>query len=244
MSDSDPDGPAVSGGGYADVPAEDDTIMVCVRVRPVQPQEVSTDDGDSIPREIWSYTPNAIIEDSDMTRKAHAFDRVFGPSATNDEVYEKCAQRIVHRALQGTNGTVCAYGQTGSGKTFSMLGSDRDPGIVPRCIHDVFEHIEAAAGRGEEFLVRVSYLEVYNEEINDLLQAPPPPLPPSLALAGGGAGGGSSAGGGARQAQAGRNLKILRDDPARGAVIEGLLELIVTDRDQARGRAPLCCCPR
>ena len=206
--------------------------MVCVRVRPVQPQEVWSEDGDTHPREIWSYSPNAIIEDSDMTRKAHAFDRVFAPGTTNEEVYERCAQRIVHRALQGTNGTVCAYGQTGSGKTFSMLGSDRDPGIVPRCIHDVFEHIEAAAagGAAQEFLVRVSYLEVYNEEINDLLQG--------VGDAGGGASAGSGGGGGGRGggvAQAGRNLKILRDDPARGAIIEGLLELIVTDREQARG---------
>lgn len=216
MSDSDPE-------------AQDEAIMVCVRVRPLQPQEISTEDGDTLPREIWSYTPNAIIEDSDMTRKAHAFDRVFSPGTTNSDVYERCAQRIVHRALQGTNGTVLCYGQTGSGKTFSMLGTERDPGIVPRSIHDVFQHIEAAAERGQEFLVRVSYLEVYNEEINDLLQVPPSVSgTPSLL------GSGAAAGGGGRQTHAGRNLKILRDDPAKGAVIEGLLELIVTDREQAR----------
>ena len=231
MSDSDAEIP-VEG-----TETEDETIMVCVRVRPIQPQEVSTEDGETLPREIWSYTSNAIIEDSDMTRKPHVFDRVFAPGASNEEVYERCAQRVVHRALQGTNGTVCAYGQTGSGKTFSMLGSDRDPGIVPRCIHDVFEHIEAAAerGDGQEFLVRVSYLEVYNEEINDLLQAPPPPTQPQqLAVSASGGSSSGAGGGGGRQAQAGRNLKIVRDDPAKGAVIEGLLELIVTDREQVR----------
>jgi centromeric protein E len=141
---------------------DDDAIMVFVRARPLLPQEVEV--GESAPREIWSYQPTAIVEESDMSHKAHSFDRVFAPGATNEEVYERCAQKVVHRALQGTNGTVCAYGQTSSGKTFSMLGTHADPGIVPRAIHDVFEHIEEAAavagGSAVEFLVRVSYLEV------------------------------------------------------------------------------------
>jgi hypothetical protein len=69
-------------------------------------------------------------------------------------------------------------------------------------------------------------VQVYNEEINDLLQAPP-----SAAALSAGA---MMGGGGGRQSFPGRNLKILRDDPSKGAVIEGLLELIVTDREQAR----------
>jgi DNA replication protein DnaC len=103
------------------VDSDDDAIMVFVRARPLLPQEVEV--GEVQPREIWSYQPSAIIEDSEISRKAHSFDRVFAPGTSNEEVYERCAQKIVHRALQGTNGTVVAYGQTGSGKTFSSTSA-------------------------------------------------------------------------------------------------------------------------
>ncbi|RYR06107.1 hypothetical protein Ahy_B06g085905 isoform B [Arachis hypogaea] len=64
-------------------------------------------------------------------------------------------------------GTAFAYGQTSSGKTFTMNGSENDPGIIPRAVKDIFAKIETMSDR--EFLIRVSYMEIYNEEINDLL---------------------------------------------------------------------------
>lgn len=73
-------------------------------------------------------------------------------------------------ACQGYNGTIFAYGQTASGKTHSVLGSDREPGALVLAAHDVFSHIHNSDGH--EFLLRVSYLEIYNEEVKDLL-APP-----------------------------------------------------------------------
>ncbi|RRT49623.1 hypothetical protein B296_00052282 [Ensete ventricosum] len=64
-------------------------------------------------------------------------------------------------------GTAFAYGQTSSGKTFTMSGSEEEPGIIPLAVEDVFRTTKMTTDR--EFLIRVSYMEIYNEEINDLL---------------------------------------------------------------------------
>ena len=70
--------------------------------------------------------------------------------------------------MDGYNATIFTYGQTGSGKTHSILGNESDPGFIPRTITDVFNHVELHTE--STFNIMVSYLEVYNEEINDLLQ--------------------------------------------------------------------------
>jgi centromeric protein E len=69
--------------------------------------------------------------------------------------------------MSGINGTVFAYGVTSSGKTHTMHGEQRSPGIIPLAVKDVFSIIQETPER--EFLLRVSYLEIYNEVINDLL---------------------------------------------------------------------------
>ncbi|XP_024541211.1 kinesin-like protein KIN-7L [Selaginella moellendorffii] len=97
----------------------------------------------------------------------YAFDQLFGSNSKNSDVYDIHAKEVVISALQGFNGTVFAYGQTSSGKTYTMQGSDSHPGIIPLAIRDVFDSISQNSSR--EFLVRVSYMEIYNEEINDLL---------------------------------------------------------------------------
>jgi centromeric protein E len=82
-------------------------------------------------------------------------------------VYAKTTKGIIDSVVGGFNGTVFAYGQTSSGKTHTMQGCEGEPGIIPLAVKDVFEAIEASEGR--EFLVRVSYLEIYNEQMMDLL---------------------------------------------------------------------------
>jgi len=77
--------------------------------------------------------------------------------------------------LEGYNGTIFAYGQTGTGKTHTMAGSETDHkqrGIMPRAFEDVFKSIEGDSVK-TQFLVRASYLEIYNEEIRDLLSKNP-----------------------------------------------------------------------
>ena len=87
------------------------------------------------------------------------------------DVYNRVARPIVSNVLEGYNGTIFAYGQTGTGKTFTMEG-DRSvaelKGIIPNSFAHIFGHI-AKSGDDKNFLVRVSYLEIYNEEVQDLL---------------------------------------------------------------------------
>ena len=97
----------------------------------------------------------------------HTIDNVFSTTDKNDKVYDACAKRLVRRVMEGYNGTVFAYGMTGTGKTFSMQGTATSLGVIPLAIADIFSYIRQVAHL--EFLLRVSYLEIYNEKIYDLL---------------------------------------------------------------------------
>ncbi|XP_020090736.1 kinesin-like protein KIN-7D, chloroplastic isoform X2 [Ananas comosus] len=94
-------------------------------------------------------------------------DRVFGPTTTTRHVYDVAAQHVVGGAMEGINGTIFAYGVTSSGKTHTMHGDQRSPGIIPLAVKDAFSIIQETPSR--EFLLRVSYMEIYNEVVNDLL---------------------------------------------------------------------------
>ncbi|AQK57489.1 Kinesin-like protein KIN-7N [Zea mays] len=102
-----------------------------------------------------------------ITGASFAFDHVFDGAANNERIYGTVVRELIGAVVGGFNGTAFAYGQTSSGKTFTMNGSDADPGIIPRAVRDVFDTVRQADDR--EFLIRVSYMEIYNEEINDLL---------------------------------------------------------------------------
>ncbi|KAG4099845.1 kinesin-domain-containing protein [Neocallimastix lanati (nom. inval.)] len=102
--------------------------------------------------------------------KTFTFDSVFDEDCKQIDVYNQTARNIIDGVLNGFNGTVFAYGQTGSGKTFSMQGSKSSPelrGIIPNAFDHIFSHISRTTQK--KWLVRVSYLEIYNEEIKDLL---------------------------------------------------------------------------
>jgi kinesin family protein 3/17 len=102
--------------------------------------------------------------------KTFTFDSVFGTDSTQAEVYNETARPIVDAVLEGYNGTIFAYGQTGTGKTYTMAG-EVDPelqGIIPNSFAHIFGHIAKSEGE-TKFLVRVSYLEIYNEEVRDIL---------------------------------------------------------------------------
>lgn len=113
--------------------------------------------------------------------------------------------------MEGYHGTVFAYGMTGTGKTFSMQGTATSPGVIPLAITDIFSYIRETPSR--EFLLRVSYLEIYNEKIHDLLSAPPA---------------GTAAGPGASQQE---EIK-LREDSKRGVYASPLKEEIVQSPTQ------------
>ncbi|KAL5073606.1 hypothetical protein RYX36_012590 [Vicia faba] len=139
-----------------------DSISVTIRFRPLSEREYNK--GDEI---AWYADGDKIVRNEYNPATAYAFDRVFGPHTVSDEVYEVAAKPVVKAAMEGVNGTVFAYGVTSSGKTHTMHGDHNSPGIIPLAIKDVFSMIQDTPGR--EFLLRVSYLEIYNEVINDLL---------------------------------------------------------------------------
>jgi len=97
-------------------------------------------------------------------------DNVYATHDNNAKVYDSSAKRLVRRVMEGYHGTVFAYGMTGTGKTFSMQGTTSSPGVIPLAITDIFSYIRETPSR--EFLLRVSYLEIYNEKIHDLLSQP------------------------------------------------------------------------
>ncbi|KAF9264665.1 kinesin heavy chain [Marasmius fiardii PR-910] len=100
------------------------------------------------------------------------FDRVFPMGTMQQEVFDYGVKDIVKDVMDGYNGTVFAYGQTGSGKTFTMMGADIDSdelkGIIPRITEQIFQSIVESDAH-LEYLVKVSYMEIYLEKIRDLL---------------------------------------------------------------------------
>ncbi|XP_024784426.4 centromere-associated protein E isoform X2 [Pan paniscus] len=142
--------------------AEEGAVAVCVRVRPLNSREESL--GETA--QVYWKTDNNVIYQVDGS-KSFNFDRVFHGNETTKNVYEEIAAPIIDSAIQGYNGTIFAYGQTASGKTYTMMGSEDHLGVIPRAIHDIFQKIKKFPDR--EFLLRVSYMEIYNETITDLL---------------------------------------------------------------------------
>uniref|UniRef100_A0A8C7UI56 Kinesin-like protein n=1 Tax=Oncorhynchus mykiss TaxID=8022 RepID=A0A8C7UI56_ONCMY len=147
-------------------------------------------------------------------RKMYTFDMVFGPAAKQIDVYKSVVCPILDEVISGYNCTVFAYGQTGTGKTFTMEGErspneeftwEEDPlaGIIPRTLHQIFEKLSE---NGTEFSVKVSLLEIYNEELFDLL-SPCPDVTERLQLF---------------------------DDPRnkRGVIIKGLEEITVHNKNE------------
>ncbi|KAJ4953387.1 hypothetical protein NE237_030219 [Protea cynaroides] len=139
-----------------------ENVTVTVRFRPLSAREINK--GDEI---AWYADGDNTVRNEYNPSIAYGFDRVFGPATTTRHVYDVAAQHVVSGAMEGINGTVFAYGVTSSGKTHTMHGEQKSPGIIPLAVKDVFGIIQETPGR--EFLLRVSYLEIYNEVINDLL---------------------------------------------------------------------------
>ncbi|XP_021101075.1 centromere-associated protein E isoform X2 [Heterocephalus glaber] len=142
--------------------AEEAAVAVCVRVRPLSSREEELGEATQI---YWKTDNNAIYQVDGS--KSFNFDRVFHSNETTKNVYEEIAVPIIDSAIQGYNGTIFAYGQTASGKTHTMMGLEDCLGVIPRAIHDIFQKIKKFPER--EFLLRVSYMEIYNETITDLL---------------------------------------------------------------------------
>lgn len=146
-------------------------IKVAVRCRPLNDKEnkehskkvVSVDQSRN---EIFLTHPQS------SKKKQFTFDYTYDENSKQEEVYQMCAFRIVESVLEGYNGTIFAYGQTGTGKTFTMEGQTavaENRGIIPRTFDQIFKTIDGTAEK--QFLVSISILELYNEDVFDLLVA-------------------------------------------------------------------------
>ncbi|KAK9036877.1 hypothetical protein V6N11_021801 [Hibiscus sabdariffa] len=147
---------------HVDADRSKENVTVTVRFRPLSPREIRL--GEEI---AWYADGETIVRNEHNPSVAYAYDRVFGPTTTTRHVYDVAAQHVVSGAMEGINGTIFAYGVTSSGKTHTMHGDQRSPGIIPLAVKDAFSIIQETPNR--EFLLRVSYLEIYNEVVNDLL---------------------------------------------------------------------------
>jgi len=151
-----------------------ENVKVVVRCRPLNSEEVQ--DGrkrivsmDTKAGQIFIKNPKAPEEPP----KTFSFDLVYDENVRQIDLYNEVARPVVESVIEGFNGTIFAYGQTGTGKTHTMDGGStaESQGIIPNSFDQVFNFIAATDHR--EFLVRGSFLEIYNEEIRDLLSRNP-----------------------------------------------------------------------
>ncbi|KAJ7774850.1 P-loop containing nucleoside triphosphate hydrolase protein [Mycena metata] len=163
--------------------------------------------------------------------RTYPFDLVFGPEADQALIYHEVVSPMLDEVVMGYNCTLFAYGQTGTGKTYTMQGDltptplgnpSANAGMIPRVLFRLFHHLESTAS---DFSVKISYVELYNEELRDLLatelSAPTGSTQPM------GMGKDNSA------PKAPEGLKIFDDASKHGVFIQGLEEIAVKDSADA-----------
>ncbi|KAF2938627.1 kinesin-like protein KIN-5B [Oryza sativa Japonica Group] len=162
------------GGGGSEMKDCEANVQVVLRCRPLSEEEqranvqsaISCDD---LKREVTVL--HSLFKQADKT---FTFDKVFGPKAQQRSIYDRAVKPIVKDVLEGYNCTVFAFGQTGTGKTYTMEGEMRQKaselsataGVIPRAVRDIFDILEE---RKADYSMKVTFLELYNEEITDLL---------------------------------------------------------------------------
>ncbi|XVF12287.1 hypothetical protein REPUB_Repub08aG0102700 [Reevesia pubescens] len=182
--------------------SKEEKIVVTVRLRPLSKREQLAKD-----QVAWDCIDDHTIvsKHPSQERTAHppsfTFGKVFGPSCFTETVYEG-VKNVALSALGGINATIFAYGQTSSGKTYTMRG------ITEKAVNDIYQHIMNTPER--DFTIKISGLEIYNENVRDLLNS-----------------------------ESGRNLKLL-DDPEKGTVVEKLVEENASNDQHLRHLISIC----
>ncbi|XP_058633667.1 kinesin-like protein KIF19 isoform X3 [Onychostoma macrolepis] len=161
-----------------DLPGEwkDHQLTVALRIRPLNDAEIE-EGATTVAHKIDSQMVVLMdpCEDSDNVlranrsrEKTYMFDVAFDYTATQEDVYVATTKNLIDGVIAGYNATVFAYGPTGAGKTYTMLGLDSEPGIYIRTLNDLFRAIEDST-EDLDCSVYMSYIEIYNEMIRDLL---------------------------------------------------------------------------
>ncbi|XP_021163866.2 kinesin-like protein KIF17 isoform X2 [Fundulus heteroclitus] len=148
-----------------------ESVKVVVRCRPLNDRERALSSKMVLSMDVqrcqcFIKKPGA----ADEPPKQFTFDGTYYINQTTEHLYNEIAYPLIEGVTEGYNGTIFAYGQTGSGKSFTMQGVSEpaaQKGVIPRAFEHIFESIQCA--ESTKFLVRASYLEIYNEEIRDLL---------------------------------------------------------------------------
>ncbi|KAH7822855.1 kinesin 3 [Monocercomonoides exilis] len=180
-----------------------ESVVVAVRVRPLnskEKKEKCTEIQNINGKSITIVNPKNTKESKTFT-----YDYVYGTSTTQDQVFNDLGTLYLENCWNGYNCTLFAYGQTGAGKSYSMTGS-RDSsetrGIIPRGCEEMFRRIEGNDNPDISYEVRVSYLELYNEKLRDLLDP-----------------------------KTSKTIKI-RESPTKGVYVENSLEELVSNYDE------------
>ncbi|KAF6298778.1 kinesin family member 19 [Rhinolophus ferrumequinum] len=156
--------------------SKDQQLMVALRVRPINMAELEEGatliahkvDEQMVVLMDPMEDPDDILRAHRSREKSYLFDVAFDFTATQEMVYQATTKSLIKGVISGYNATVFAYGPTGCGKTYTMLGTDHEPGIYVRTLNDLFRAIEETSN-DMEYDVSMSYLEIYNEMIRDLL---------------------------------------------------------------------------
>ena len=149
------------------------SVRVIVRFRPLNQIEKDSKQGTCVSMDDKTIDFVGNVDDDPSAKSMEqkfAFDHVFGLKATQHEIFDIVAKPVLGHAFNGYNATIFAYGQTGSGKTHTMEGKtlydDNDKGIIPRTMDELFSKIDEAE-ENIEFTILVTYLEIYNEQVQD-----------------------------------------------------------------------------
>ncbi|XP_053551285.1 kinesin-like protein KIF22 [Bombina bombina] len=154
-------------------------VRVAVRLRPYM------ESGDKVQnicvRGLDSHSLEIVNWRNQLETMQYQFDSFYGDKATQREVYIGSVSPILPHLLNGQNASVFAYGPTGAGKTHTMLGSPEQPGVIPRAVRDLFQMTraeeESPAGENWSFTITMSYVEIYQEKVMDLLEPKNKDLP-------------------------------------------------------------------
>ena len=149
--------------------AKSECVKVAIRVRPMNKHE--KEQKSTLCVDVDTANNTVAVNSTKGETKTFQFDYVYPMDTTQRDIYDQVAFPIVDSIFQGYNGTIFAYGQTGCGKTYTMMGIVDSPdlkGIIPNAFNHIFGFIKTE-GESKKFLVRCSFVEIYNEEVRDLL---------------------------------------------------------------------------
>ena len=180
---------------------QSNNVVVGVRIRPPNAKEIEAEMESRFTPSDDALNVQELNEDGNIC-KNWSYDYVFGSDCSNQYIFQSVGVNLVHAALEGYNSVLFMYGQTSSGKTFTLFGDGPVEGMVGHTLKLLDERMHSS--EDTEFLVKMTYSELYNEELKDLLSVQP-----------------------------NENLKII-DDPNLGPIIQNVTEVAFTSAASAK----------